>query len=110
MVSALFSVTAASMAKVPIWVLLSTNPGSAADEVDDVNTAKAVCVSIRSTSWNVMVSDATRLPETTLVSSVTAPVATVEAPTMVGASLVPVMVMVTSWVTVAPLLSVMVTV
>ena len=101
MVSVLFSVTAASMAKVPIWLLLSANPGSAADEVDEVNTNEAVCVSIRSRSWNVIVSDATRLPEATL-SSVTPPVATVEAPTMVGASLVPVMVMVTSWVTVPP--------
>ena len=41
----------------------------------------------------------------TPVSSVTAPLAFVAAVSIVGVSLVPVMVTVTSWVTVAPLLS-----
>ena len=86
-VSVLSSLTAVS-AKVPMLVLLSVKPGRCAFDVDDFSADNAVWVSIRSTSWNAIVPEVPILPETsTLVSSVTPPVAVVEPATMVGASL-----------------------
>ena len=90
MVSVLFSLTAVS-AKVPILVVLSVKPGRCALEVVVFSTNDAVWVSIRSTSWNVIVPEVPILPATTLVSSVTPPAGVVEPVTMVGASLAPVM-------------------
>ena len=64
----------------------------------------AVWVSIRSTSWNVIVPVGRILARRDIVSSVTPPSAVVDAAMIVGASLVPVIVTVTSWVTVPPMM------
>ena len=91
-------------------MVLSAKPGRCALEVDDFSANVAVWVSIRSTSWNAIVPEVPILPETsTLVFSVTPPVAVVEPATMVGASLVPVMMIVTGLVESSPWLSVTVT-
>ena len=109
-VSAVFSLTGVS-AKLPMLVVLSMNPGRCALEVDDFSAKPAVWVSIRSTSANAIVPEVAIFPEPlTLVSSVTAPVGVVEPVTIVGASLLPTRVTVTSCAVDPPLLSVMVTV
>ena len=107
-VSAGFSLTGVSE-KLPMLVALSMKPGKCALEVDDFNAKLAACVSIRSTSANVTVPEVARLRFGATESSVRFGVVLV-ADTMLGASLVPVSVTVTSCVTAASLLSVIVTV
>ncbi len=89
----------------------SAKPGRSASASVDFSTKSAVWVSIRSTSLNVIVPPVDKVG--VAASSVTAPVAVVNSPMIVGAwfgeSLAPVIVTVTSSVTVAPLLSVNVT-
>ena len=88
------------MVKLPIWALPSLKPGRCALDADDLNTACAVWVSIRSRSWIASVPPVDSVG--VVSSSVTAPLAAASVLVTVGLSLVPVMVTVTSWVTVPP--------
>src|SRR6476646_5040392 len=72
LVSVLDSDTELSIVKVPIFVLLSSKPGRAELTDDDLNTACAVWVSIRSRSW---IASVPQVDSDELSSSVTAPVA-----------------------------------
>ena len=102
-VSVVLSFTAVS-ANVPILaaaaLLPSAKPGRLALASVDFSTKPAVWVSIRSRSPNVIVPEVDRVG--VAVSSITPPVAVVDAPTIVGVSLVPVIVTDTSCVTVPP--------
>ncbi len=100
LVSLFDSVTVGSIVKVPMFVAPSVNPGRCADEADDLNTALAVWVSIRSRSWIASVPPVVSVG--VAASSVTAPAAAPASLVIVGVSFVPVIVTVTSWVTVPP--------